>query len=97
MTAQIDISRKAIDDKRLFTIEEYYKMGEAGIFDNERVELINGIIYYMSPIGSPHRGCVAHIYEELLLQFLYSNFGVNLQLQHKTQFDALITLNLNLI
>jgi len=69
MTAQIDISRKAIDDRRLFTIEEYYKMGEAGIFENERVELINGIIYYMSPIGSPHRGCVAHIYEELLLQF----------------------------
>ena len=69
MTARIDISKKTIDDKRLFTVEEYYKMGEAGIFDGERVELINGIIYYMSPIGSPHRGCVAHLYEELLLQF----------------------------
>ncbi len=69
MTTRINISKKSIDDKRLFTVEEYYKMGKAGIFDSERVELINGIIYYISPIGSPHRGCVAHLYEELLLQF----------------------------
>ncbi len=66
MTARIDISKKSIDDKRLFTVEEYYKMGKAGIFDSERVELINGIIYYMSPIRSPHNGCVAFINEELL-------------------------------
>lgn len=69
MTAHIDTSKKVINHKRLFTVEEYYKMGKAGIFDDERVELINGIIYYMSPVGSPHRGCVAHLYEELLLQF----------------------------
>lgn len=69
MTVQIDISKKVFNHKRLFTVKEYYKMGEAGIFDDERVELINGIIYYMSPIGSPHRGCVAYLYEELLLKF----------------------------
>jgi Uma2 family endonuclease len=34
-------------------------MGEAGIFnENDRVELINGEIFSMTPIGSPHAACV---------------------------------------
>ena len=33
----------------------YYRMGEAGILsDSERVELIDGSIFDMNPIGSPH-------------------------------------------
>jgi len=42
-----------------FTVEEYERMGEAGIFPpNARLELIEGEIYEMSPIGSPHAACV---------------------------------------
>lgn len=45
--------------KRLFTRDEYYAMAEAGILGPEdRVELIEGEIYRMAPIGNPHAGCV---------------------------------------
>src|SRR4030095_15037825 len=41
--------------KRLFTVEEYHRMGEAGIIhEDDRVELIDGEIIQMSPIGHHH-------------------------------------------
>ncbi len=41
--------------KRLFTREEYHAMGKAGILGRgERVELLEGEIVAMSPIGSRH-------------------------------------------
>ena len=44
---------------RLFTVEEYYRMAQAGILDqDDRVELINGEVIEMTPIGSRHAGCV---------------------------------------
>ncbi|WP_019990265.1 Uma2 family endonuclease [Rudanella lutea] len=45
-----------------FTVTEYHQMGEAGIFtENDRIELINGRIYTMSPIGRKHFACVARL------------------------------------
>jgi Uma2 family endonuclease len=45
--------------KKLFTVDEYYKMAEAGILtEDERVELIEGEIIQMSPIGYRHATCV---------------------------------------
>jgi Uma2 family endonuclease len=45
--------------KKLFTVEEYYGMAEAGILGPEdRVELIEGEIFQMIPLGNRHVGCV---------------------------------------
>ncbi len=45
--------------QRRFTVDEYHRMGEAGVFsENDRVELLDGRIYVMSPIGSEHASCV---------------------------------------
>lgn len=42
-----------------FSVEEYHRMGEAGIFGNDhRVELIRGEILKMAAIGNPHAVCV---------------------------------------
>jgi len=45
--------------RRKFTIEEYYRMAEAGILhEDDRLELIEGEIVEMSRIGSRHAACV---------------------------------------
>ena len=45
--------------RRLFTVEEYHRMAEAGILsEDDRVELIEGELVTMSPIGSRHAGVV---------------------------------------
>jgi Uma2 family endonuclease len=48
--------------RRLFTVDEYHRMGEAGILrPDERVELIEGEIVQMTPIGPRHAGCVINV------------------------------------
>ena len=45
--------------RRLFTVDEYYAMADAGILTrDERVELIDGEIIVMSPIGKRHMASV---------------------------------------
>jgi len=47
---------------RRFTLEEYHRMGVAGILDeDERVELIEGEIVEMTPIGRAHASVVARL------------------------------------
>ena len=44
---------------RLFTIDDYFAMAEAGILGpEERVELIDGLVITMPPIGNPHNASV---------------------------------------
>lgn len=47
---------------RRFTVSEYHRMAEAGILgEDDPVELIDGQIYVMSPIGSQHAACVRRL------------------------------------
>ena len=42
-----------------FTVADFHRLGEIGILnEDERLELINGEIFDMPPIGSPHGGRV---------------------------------------
>jgi len=53
MAIEVEIPR------RQFTVDEYHRMAEVGIFHpDERVELIEGEIVQMAPIGPRHVGCV---------------------------------------
>jgi hypothetical protein len=45
--------------KHRLTVADFHKMGEAGIFSEDaRVELIEGELFDMPPIGSGHAGVV---------------------------------------
>ena len=62
MAVQLETSR------RRFTAEEFERMVEAGILGpEERVELIDGEILEMSPIGPGHGSCVANATKKLIL------------------------------
>ncbi len=44
---------------RKFTVEEYHRLAKAGILtEDDRVELIEGVLFQMPPIGSAHAGSV---------------------------------------
>jgi Uma2 family endonuclease len=48
--------------KKLFTVDEYYRMWDAGILpENKRFELIRGEIIEMPPPGPPHNGRVMRL------------------------------------
>lgn len=57
--------------RRRFTVEEYYLMAKAGILgEDDRVELIDGEIVEMPPIGIPH---ASHV--DLLTQLFILRLG----------------------
>lgn len=48
--------------QRRFAVDEYYAMANTGILGaDERVELLEGLIVPMSPIGARHAACVMHV------------------------------------
>jgi Uma2 family endonuclease len=53
--------------RRKFNVDDYYRMADAGIFhEDDRVELLDGEIYEMTPIGDGHIGRV----NSLTFQFI---------------------------
>lgn len=55
------------ETQRLFTVEEYHRMAEAGILhEDDRVELIEGKIIQMAAIGSRHAACVKRLIKLLV-------------------------------
>ena len=65
--------------KKLFTADEYYRMLEAGILtEDDRVELIEGEVIEMSPIGNRHAACVDRA-TELFISALQGKAIVSVQ------------------
>jgi Uma2 family endonuclease len=62
-----------------FTVEEYHRMGEAGIFsEDDRVELVEGEIVEMTPIGWRHAETVTGL-TRTLLEIGGSHYDVSVQ------------------
>lgn len=62
-----------------FTIEMYHKLGELGVFDeDDRVELLEGQIVEMTPIGRVHGACVFRL-NNLLARRTGPDVGVSMQ------------------
>jgi Uma2 family endonuclease len=65
--------------RRALTVEAYHRMGEVGIFaPGERVELIEGEVVEMAPIGSRHSGLVNRV-THLLVQAVGKRAVVSVQ------------------
>ena len=73
-------------EKRKFTVAEYYRMAEVGILHNtERVELLDGEIIVMAPIGEPH----ATVVDRLTLAFAEVSRGrFIVRVQNPIRLDA---------
>ena len=53
-------------EKWHFNVDQYYRLAEVGVLKpDDRVELIEGEIVKMSPIGSPHAACLRVLHVEL--------------------------------
>jgi Uma2 family endonuclease len=62
-----------------FTVEEYHKMAEAGVFsEDDRVELMEGEVLQMTPIGWRHARCVSNL-NMLLARFAGTRYVVSVQ------------------
>ncbi len=69
--------------QKKWTSDEYYRLGELGFFNGERVELIEGEIIEMAPLGSPH---VTGL--ELTAELLRSVFGKDFHVRTQAPIDA---------
>ena len=50
---------------RPIKVVDYLKLAEAGAFDNERVELLHGMVLTMAPVGPPHGYITSRIAQRL--------------------------------
>lgn len=46
---------------------EFKRMGEMGLFEDERVELLEGVLVAMSPMGEPHADAIMRLNELLVV------------------------------
>lgn len=57
-----ELEETALPGQRRFRVQEYHRLAEAGILnEDERVELLEGVIYEMSPQGPPHATLISEL------------------------------------
>lgn len=64
----LDTTQLAPEQRRPIRRAEYHAMGEAGLFRDERVELIDGVIVRMSPRTWLHDSVMERLNEHLVLR-----------------------------
>lgn len=57
MTVSVELRPEVVVPSRLrWTVEDYHRAIDAGLFGERRVELVDGELYEMPPMGEPHIG-----------------------------------------
>ena len=91
-----DVLAESGVQRRRFTADEYHRLAEVGILhEDDRVELIEGEIILMAPIGLRHAACVGRLTRELTLAlgrraFLWPQNPVRLFPDTEPQPDVVI-------
>jgi Uma2 family endonuclease len=67
---------------RLWSKREYYRLGELGFFQGQRVELLEGRIVVLSPQNAPHWWSVDHV-----RRVLENSFGTGFQVRMQGPLD----------
>ncbi|PDW00805.1 Uma2 family endonuclease [Candidatus Viridilinea mediisalina] len=79
MTTSTLESRAVHPITRRFSVEEYERMAQSGLFDpDERLELLDGRIVHMSPIGPLHAAVVLRL-NTLLNRLLVGRYLISVQ------------------
>ncbi len=82
--------------RRLLTVDDYHRMGEAGILsEDDRVELIEGELVEMAPIGSEHVASVGALTHLLVLALgergiVFPQSPVRLDAHNEPQADFVV-------
>ncbi|TMQ17727.1 MAG: Uma2 family endonuclease [Deltaproteobacteria bacterium] len=78
MSGSVAIASIAPEMVRSIKRAEYDRMVELGMFDDERVELLGGLLVKMSPQHAPHASTVQKL-NELLMPQVQRRFTVRIQ------------------
>jgi Uma2 family endonuclease len=69
----------AVPPERRFSVADYYRMADSGLFLDERVELIDGRVIRMPPQGNNHDVAIT-LAHELLLRLFTDGYWVRQQM-----------------
>lgn len=78
----------ATEQPRLIRRDEYETMVSVGLFVDDRVELLHGVIVRMSPKGPPHESAIEHL-NELLVRGLAGRATVRIQSSFAASADSM--------
>ncbi|HEY3496694.1 MAG TPA: Uma2 family endonuclease [Polyangiaceae bacterium] len=77
--SMLDVTQLAPEQRRPITRAEYQALGDAGFFQDERVELLDGVIVRMSARSARHDSVIERL-SELLIPRLVGRARVRIQL-----------------
>jgi len=68
LQAMFDPELLAPETFRRFTRREYDRLVDLGVFEDERIELLRGMLVTMSPQGGPHATISSWLHQEIVLR-----------------------------